>query len=356
MSDDKEQQSDETQALKAEADAARARIAGRVERLQRRLQPRRLVREAVSEATSAARQETMRTARMVRAEVADVADDAMEWVRDNRALVGAVAAGAGALLAYSLYQRRREAVVPIYDAYSMEDPAMMNETDYGSTYDDAASGRDAGGQHAARRWDRVREGAEHLGARASERYQSAREAMSERYHSTREAAGERYGALSEATRERYTQAADWTKRQPTENPMGTVIAGFALGALLGALLPRTQAENRALGPTKDKLSRQAREQAQAALDAGKAKLAEAGITPEAAKSKLGELVDEAKHVAKDVAGAAASQVKPGGGQSDQGSTNAGYSSGTAAMAGNPSNSAASGGASTFGTSPSTPSL
>lgn len=295
MSDDKMQDSDETQALKAEADAARARIAGRVERLQTRLEPRRLVRETVGEASIMARREATRAM-----------EDATDWVRDHGMLLGGLAAAGAAAVALTLYSRRRDDrydPVPIYDAYAMEDPAMTNDD----------------GQDSPRRWDRVREGAEDLGARASERYRDARETVGERYREVRETVAEKTDQLSEAAREQAARAreqaaraAQWTRRQPDENPMGTVVAGFAIGALVGALLPRTSAENRAIGPTKDKLTTTVREKAHDAVEAGKAALADAGITPDAVKAKVDELTEQAKHVAKDVADAATSQLKSGG--------------------------------------------
>jgi ElaB/YqjD/DUF883 family membrane-anchored ribosome-binding protein len=152
--------------------------------------------------------------------------------------------------------------------------------------------------------------------RAADAYGTARDRAAGAYGSARERAAsarQRVGETAEEyatrAREEAAQAAAWARRQPDENPMGTTIAAFALGALIGAVLPRSRAENRAMGQTKSRLVEEVKTQADAALEAGKNALSDAGITTEAAKAKLAELTEDAKHVAKDVAGAAASKVK-----------------------------------------------
>jgi len=316
--------------LAAEADAARERIAERLETLQDRLEPKKLVRETVTQARDAARQEVRHAAGVARDEIRRVTDVTTDFVRDNAAMLGVVAAaGVGIALAVNLSKRERRGYrtpTPLYDAYSMEDPTMHDE-------------------HNTSRLDRVRDSAAEMKARAGERYDGARERVSGAYGNARERAGElrqRAGETAEQyaarVKEQSTAAAQWAKRQPSESPMGTTAVAFAIGALVGALLPRSRFEDRQLGPTKAKLVDEVKTQADAALEAGKAALADAGVTTDAAKAKLAELTDQAKHVAKDVAGAAAEKVKvpsiggQDGGQSQAQSGTGDYAKATGATA------------------------
>lgn len=111
--------------------------------------------------------------------------------------------------------------------------------------------------------------------RAAEAYQAARERTASAYETARERA-------TEVTR----QAAD----QIAVYPVGAVIGGFAIGALLAALLPRTEREEELLGTTGRRLTDAARQAAQKGLDAGKSQIEE--IRSRAAQ-KVGDAVSEA---------------------------------------------------------------
>lgn len=117
--------------------------------------------------------------------------------------------------------------------------------------------------------------------KAADAYQSARE----RTYSAYEAARDR--------------AADVT-RQATEQisvyPVGAVIGGLAIGALLGFLVPASRREKELLAPTGRRVTEAAREAAQRGVDAGKAQLDE--IRSRAAQ-KVGEAVVEAVGGGKD---------------------------------------------------------
>ena len=117
--------------------------------------------------------------------------------------------------------------------------------------------------------------------RAAEAYQTARE----RTYSAYEAARDR--------------AADVT-RQATEQisvyPVGAVIGGLAVGALLGFLLPGTRREQDLLAPTGRKITDAARTAAQRGMDAGKEQIDE--LRSRAAQ-KVGEAVVEAVGGGKD---------------------------------------------------------
>ena len=111
--------------------------------------------------------------------------------------------------------------------------------------------------------------------RAAEAYQAARERTTSAYEAARERA-------TEVTR----QAAD----QIAVYPVGAVIGGFAIGALLAALLPRTEREEELLGTTGRRLTDAAKQAAQKGLDAGKGQIEE--IRSRAAQ-KVGDAVSEA---------------------------------------------------------------
>jgi len=117
--------------------------------------------------------------------------------------------------------------------------------------------------------------------RAADAYQSARERTYSAYETARD------------------RAADVT-RQATEQisvyPVGAVIGGLAIGALLGFLVPASRREKELLTPTGRRVTEAAREVAQRGVDAGKAQLDE--IRSRAAQ-KVGEAVVEAVGGGKD---------------------------------------------------------
>lgn len=112
-----------------------------------------------------------------------------------------------------------------------------------------------------------------------------------------ETARERTVSAYEAARAR---AGDVT-RQATDQlsiyPVGAVVGGFALGALLALALPGTKREERTLGAAGRRLTGAARDAAQRGLDAGKDQIEQ--IRAKAAQ-KVGEAVGDA--VADAVAG------------------------------------------------------
>ena len=101
------------------------------------------------------------------------------------------------------------------------------------------------------------------------------------------------------TRRRASRAADVT-RQATDQiavyPVGAVIGGLAIGALLGFLLPATRREADLLGTTGRKITDAAREAAQRGIDAGKEQIDE--LRSKAAQ-KVGEAVVEVVGGGKD---------------------------------------------------------
>ena len=105
-----------------------------------------------------------------------------------------------------------------------------------------------------------------------------------------ETARERTMSAYEAARERTSDVTRQVSDQMSVYPVGAVIGGLAVGALLGFLLPATRREQDLLAPTGRKITEAARSAAQRGIDAGKEQVEE--IRAKAAQ-KVGEAVVEA---------------------------------------------------------------
>jgi ElaB/YqjD/DUF883 family membrane-anchored ribosome-binding protein len=112
-----------------------------------------------------------------------------------------------------------------------------------------------------------------------------------------EAARERTATAYETARSRAADATRQAGEQLAVYPVAAVVGGFAVGALLAALLPRSEREEQLLGTTGRRLTGAAREAVQKGLDAGRDQIDE--IRTRAAQ-KVGEAVTEA--VTEAVAG------------------------------------------------------
>ena len=84
-----------------------------------------------------------------------------------------------------------------------------------------------------------------------------------------DAARERTLSAYETARARSRDAARQVNDQLSIYPVGAVIGGLAVGALLAFLLPRTERKYRLLGPTGRKLAGAARDAARKGIDAGR---------------------------------------------------------------------------------------
>ena len=89
-----------------------------------------------------------------------------------------------------------------------------------------------------------------------------------------------------------------------EAPLIALAGGLAAGALIAALLPRTQAEARLLRPVGEKVGDTARAAAHAAREAGSSRLRELGLTPDAGRDALRNVVEGATDAARTSAQAA----------------------------------------------------
>lgn len=90
------------------------------------------------------------------------------------------------------------------------------------------------------------------------------------------------------------------------NPLGILVGGLAVGALAGALIPRSAREKELLAPVGKRLGEGARAAAQAAKDAGRAELENNGLTADAGRDQVKSLLG---NVAKAIATAGAAGAK-----------------------------------------------
>ena len=75
------------------------------------------------------------------------------------------------------------------------------------------------------------------------------------------------------------------------SPLGILVGGLAVGALAGALIPRSAKEQELLAPLGRQLGERARAAVTAAREAGKTELAGVGISRDAARDQARSLFD-----------------------------------------------------------------
>ena len=88
------------------------------------------------------------------------------------------------------------------------------------------------------------------------------------------------------------------------NPLGILVGGLALGALVGAILPRSTQEKDLLAPVGKSIGERARAALAAAKETGQAELGQIGLTKTAAQSQVRGLVESLVKVAQNVGSAA----------------------------------------------------
>ena len=84
----------------------------------------------------------------------------------------------------------------------------------------------------------------------------------------------------------------------TEAPLIALAGGIAAGALIAALLPRTEAETRAIRPTARRVRETAREAARVARQTGTEQLSSLGLTREKGEETIRSLLDGITGAAK----------------------------------------------------------
>jgi hypothetical protein len=110
----------------------------------------------------------------------------------------------------------------------------------------------------------------------------------------------------------YDSARERARDQVDGSPLLALGGGLALGALVGALLPKTRAEQRLMGKAGSRITTSARDAFDAAREAGREKLTELNITSEAGRGAVQSLIDGLGEAARSSGQAAVDAVKPKG--------------------------------------------
>ncbi len=131
----------------------------------------------------------------------------------------------------------------------------------------------------------------------------AREQATKAYESGREAAARGVNTSKDIATKAMIKSGDSIDK----NPLAIVLGGMAIGAIVGALLPRTEREVKMMGKTGKKLNKKAKKIAAAAKDAGKSKVDSLGFNSDAIRDQFRDLVGKAAEAVK-AAGQAASEA------------------------------------------------
>jgi hypothetical protein len=138
-----------------------------------------------------------------------------------------------------------------------------------------------------------------------ENYDHARDSAAKALHDAKDKAADAYATSKTSAREAAHRAADGIEA----NPLAIVAGGIAIGALAGALLPRSAKEKELLAPLGKRLADTARQALVAAKDAGRQQLDESGLTRDAAKDRGRELLDGVVKALSSAGTAAAQSAK-----------------------------------------------
>lgn len=117
-------------------------------------------------------------------------------------------------------------------------------------------------------------GRDRLGRRLIDHAESVRRTVGHKAHAASERAGElthelqeRAGELETSAKERARDARGGLERMMQENPLALAAGAAVIGLALGMLLPETEPERRAMGPTRDQLADRASTVAERVKDA-----------------------------------------------------------------------------------------
>jgi ElaB/YqjD/DUF883 family membrane-anchored ribosome-binding protein len=259
----------QTARYESEAELTRERIASTVDDLHERLNPRALladVADALHDTTDA------------------VIDTGSQLVREHPAFLAGVGIAAGTLFIARGKLANRSSYDP-YASYGLEDAS-----DY------SGNGSSGSGSTLKRGLRRLRGGASNAREQFIDTAHSAGDIASDRWHSTRNRAEDYADRV---------RAHSWQTGGTVENhPLATLLIGVAVGALLGAILPRTRLEDDYLGDTSDRLLDAARQAARTAAEVGKQDLQQRGLNGAGAKTLVSDLSEQAKGGLSGIADAA----------------------------------------------------
>jgi ElaB/YqjD/DUF883 family membrane-anchored ribosome-binding protein len=151
----------------------------------------------------------------------------------------------------------------------------------------------------------AKEGVATAKAKTAKTSAAAREQAAKAYESGREAAARGVTASKEIAH----KAIDRTGDSIDKNPLAIVLGGIAIGAIVGALLPRTEREVKMMGKTGKKLNKKAKKMAEAAKEVGKSKVNSLGLGSDAIRDQFRDLVSKATEAVKAAGQAATDAAK-----------------------------------------------
>lgn len=152
--------------------------------------------------------------------------------------------------------------------------------------------------------DTAKEGLATAKAKTTETSTAAREKAAEAYEKGREAAARGV----QQSRDIAHNVAIKTNDGIDKNPLAIVLGGIALGAIVGALLPRTERETKIMGKAGKKLNKKAKEMAKAAKAAGKEQVDSLGLNGDAVREQFRDLVSKAALAVKAAGEAAKAEA------------------------------------------------
>ncbi|WP_066776827.1 DUF883 family protein [Sphingomonas sp. CCH5-D11] len=135
----------------------------------------------------------------------------------------------------------------------------------------------------------------------NDQQETLRDRATHAYENAVARAGETADHSREAVRDAAHQAGDFVE----SNPLGVLAGGLALGALVGALLPRSEREKQLLAPVGKKVGMAAVAAFAAAKEAGKGELEGLGLTKDGAQEKAKSLLQGVATAASHAGSAAA---------------------------------------------------
>lgn len=128
--------------------------------------------------------------------------------------------------------------------------------------------------------DDLKDGAKNLGDRLSDATDQARTSV----HDAASHISESTSHARQAVREQGRWARDQFNQTLERNPLALGAVGVALGALVGALLPRTEQEDRMMGKASDRAANEMKQQARSAVEQARETVASSTETDDSASA------------------------------------------------------------------------
>jgi hypothetical protein len=119
-----------------------------------------------------------------------------------------------------------------------------------------------------------------------------------------EGVSDRVASAYAAARARAGETVEGVASTLTGNPLATLIGGIAIGAAVGALIPRSEREKALLAPLGARIGDAARAALDAAKDTGKQSFADAGLSTDQLRQQVNTLVEQALAAAGEAGTAA----------------------------------------------------